>query len=471
MYDSPKEFIKRFIGFSIGPVISAVIGFIMVPVTTYFIIPDELGKASMYTMAVSISSLFVFFGMDQSFVREFNNEKDKKGLFWNSMLIPFAFTVILSVFYIIFYKQVSILMFDSIEWYIVLVLSLSLPFTIIDRFNMLIIRMEEKARLYSALNIVSKVFQFITLIIFLEYFQRDFRGVVNSTFVSLVLICIVETFINWDYWRSKIRYNSKLTKKLLAFGLPLVPASIITWLFNSMDKIAMRQWSDFNQIGLYSAAFKIVLVLGIAQQAFSTFWAPTAYRWYENKVDNSRYDLVSKILTAIMSLIFVFIVLFKDLIVKILSAKYAGAAIIVPFLLFYPLMYTISETTALGIGFSRKTKYNIVVSLISVLVNYIGNYILVPKYGALGASISTGVSYIIFFWARTLISRKLWYKFDLKIYFWNTLIMLIMCIVNVIYNNTYLNILFTVIIIYINKESLNYIYKHIKGYFIKKEVI
>lgn len=463
MYDDPKEFIKRFIGFSMGPVVAAFIGFITVPVSTYFVAPDELGKSAMFTMAMGISALFVFLGMDQSFVREFNTEEDKKNLFWNSMIIPFLFSIIIGILYVIYYKPVSILMFDSIEWYIIVILSISLPFSILDRFNMLVIRMEEKARLYSAITILSKVIGLITLIGYLKFIDKSFKGIINAAFLNLVLICIIETIINREYWKCKFKFDKKLVDKLLKFGLPLIPASVIYWLFNSMDKLAMRKWSTFSQIGLYSAAFKIVLVLGIVQTAFSTFWSPTAYRWYENKIENSRYEKVSEMLTAIMSFIFVFIVLFKDLIIRILSARYADAAVIIPFLLFYPLMYTISETTTLGISFSRKTKYNIIISIVSALVNYAGNYILVPEYGALGASISTGIAYIVFFWMRTLISRKLWYKFNISIYFWNILFMTLMSFENVIYNNTYLNIGFTVIVIFINRKSLKYIYSYTKG--------
>lgn len=454
MYDSPKEFIKRLIGFSMGSVGSAIIGFIMVPITTYFVTPDEFGKSAMFTMGMSISSLFVFIGMDQAFVREFNSENDKKNLLWNSFSIPFLFSILLGIIYIIFYKPVSILMFDSIEWYIIVVLSISLPFSVIDRFNMLIIRMEEKARLYSILTIINKTIALIILIIYLEYIDRSFKGIINATFINLVINCVIEIYINRKYWMSKVKLSKELIDKLLQFGLPLIPASIIYWIFSSMDKLAMRKWSTFNEIGLYSAAFKIVLVLGIVQQAFSTFWSPTAYRWYENKVDNSRYEKVSKVLTGIMSTIFVFIVLFKNIIIKILSPEYAGAAVLVPFLLFYPLMYTISEVTTLGIGFSRETKYNIEISVISALVNYAGNYILVPRYGALGASISTGIAYIVFFWMRTLISRKLWYKFKVGFYFWNILVIAAMSFTDVLFNNTYLNIFFTILVLFINRKSL-----------------
>jgi O-antigen/teichoic acid export membrane protein len=77
---------------------------------------------------------------------------------------------------------------------------------------------------------------------------------------------------------------------------------------------------------------------------------------------------------------------------------------IFPFLLFSPIMYSVSETTVVWINFKKKTYWHIVITAVSALVNYIGNALLVPVYAARGAAISTGVSYIVFFWMRTMIS-------------------------------------------------------------------
>ncbi|AVQ47314.1 oligosaccharide flippase family protein [Clostridium botulinum] len=464
MSDSPKQFIKRFIGFSVGPILSAIISFFIVPITTYFVVPTEFGKASMYTMALSISSMFIFLGMDQSFAREFNAEEDKKSLFWNSLIVPLIFSLVLGVFYIIFYKPLSILMIDTVDRYIVVVLALSLPFAVIDRFNLLLIRMQEKARLYSLFNVISKVINIVILVPYLLYIDKSFKGIINAGFASLAFMCIVECFFTRDYWFTKFKINKALINKMFKFGLPLIPASVIVWFLNSMDKIAMRQWSSFEEIGLYSAAFKIVTVVSIIQSAFYTFWTPTAFRWYEEKVEGEKFIKVSNMLMCFMNFMFVGIVLFKDLIIKLLATSYASSAIIVPFLLLLPIMYTVSESTCLGISFSRKTSYNIIVSLIAAVVNYVLNYLLVPKYGALGASIATGISYTVFFWSRTLISRKLWFRFELGFYILNTGAMLLLASLDVLYNNVYMDIAISLFIVYINRKEVKSILSYINTF-------
>lgn len=454
MSESPKQFIKRFIGFSLGPIISAFISSITVPITTYLVVPEELGKAAMYTMALGISSLFIYLGMDQAFTREYNNQSDKKSLFWNALIIPLIFSLFVGAIYIIYYETISIWMFESTERYVMIMLAISIPFSIIDRFNLLLIRMQERARVYSILNILSKLANVIVLIPYVLYIDRSFKGIINAGFFSLIVICIIESLFVKDFWITKFKIKKELIYEMCSYGFPLIPATIISWLLNSMDKIAMRYWSTYEQIGLYEAAFKIVAVVAIVQQAFCTFWTPTAFRWYEEKVENEKYIKISNMLMCLMNLIFVFLVLFRDLIIKILSPNYASASSIVPFLLFYPIMYTVSEATTLGISFSKKTYYNIIVSIIATGTNYILNFMMVPKYGALGASIATGISYMVFFWVRTLISRKLWFKFNLSFYILNTLSMFIFASMDVLYHNIFINIILAIVILFINRKEI-----------------
>lgn len=68
----------------------------------------------------------------------------------------------------------------------------------------------------------------------------------------------------------------------------------------------------------------------------------------------------------------------------------------IPFLAFHPIMYTISEVTVGGLVFKKKSKIQVIVSVVPCVVNFIGNTILVPFYGGRGAAISTGISYILF---------------------------------------------------------------------------
>ena len=458
MAESARTFLKRFLGFSIGPLVSSVIGFFTVPITTWFIMPDEFGKASMYALASTFLAMVIFMGMDQAFAREFHARTDKKTLYFNAVLIPLSLSIIAGFFILIFYKPFSMLLYASVQLDAMIMLAVSLPVSVFYRFNLLLIRMQERARLYSLLNILDRVLGFTFLMLFIFLYEKSFKSIVLANFCSYISISAINVALTSDYFKKGVHIDKALLKVLVKFGLPLIPTSLLAWVFESMDRIAMRQWSDFTQIGLYSGAFKIVTVLQLFSSAFNTFWAPTVYRWYETNVEKDLFHKVSTVLFGMMSICFAFIVLFRNIIIMLLSKSYAGSAVLVPFLIYIPIMYTTSETTGMGIGFTRKTSYSIIVSGVSAGINFIGNYLLVPKYGALGACISTAVSYMVFFWVKTMISRKLWWKFNLKAYIVNSAFMGVYSFLTLFTNNFFLELPLALMILVYNYPSIKYLW-------------
>ena len=163
---------------------------------------------------------------------------------------------------------------------------------------------------------------------------------------------------------------------------------------------------------------------------------------------------------------FMGILTFKEVIIKILSPDYYNAVEILPFLLIYPIMYTVSEVTVVGIYFSGKSVTTIIVAVCSCVLNVTLNSLLIPKYGAIGASIATGCSYILFFWLRTIISRKVWRHFSINYYVYITIIILVQCFINIMCQGVLLNVLNVVLIITFllaNKKTIIFYLKRIWG--------
>lgn len=99
-------------------------------------------------------------------------------------------------------------------------------------------------------------------------------------------------------------------------------------------------------------------------------------------------------------------------------------------------MYTLSEITVGGINYSKKTYWHFVISVVSAILNTILVFILVPRLGGIGASISTAFSYIIFFYARTIISN---YYYPINIDIKKVSLSLLLCL-----STAYLNTFFSV---------------------------
>ena len=457
---------KSFLQFSAGPWVAAAISFLTTPITTYLIIPEEFGKASMYTVAFSLILQVVLLGTDQSFVRMFYEyDEDRRSvLLWNSLIPSLFMSFIASAILLFFRKQISLLLFDDPDLIMpVIALSITIVIAVLERFASLVLRMKKRGVAFSTLSVVRKVSDAGGLIFYALLFGRDFYAVIFGTVVGHLVVLITSILMEFDFWKKGFLVSIASMKKAVLYGLPFVPAFMVTWLFSSMDKLALRSFSSFEEIGFYTAANKIVAVLLLIQGGFSMFWIPVAYETYENKPDDtSLYSKASKVLAGFMFAVSLTLIGFKDIIVLILDRAYLPAASIMPFLIFNPIMYTVSETTVCGINFKKKTHWHLWISIMAALVNFIGNAALVPVYGARGAALATGISYVVFFYARTLISRKLFpVDYGLTRYSLGTLVLIAVALINTFIDSAYLEagstVLGLVIISLLYKNELRYV--------------
>ncbi len=454
------NFFSSLLKFAIGPLGAALISFITVPVTTWLVDPEQYGLTTMFTLLQTLITSFIYLGLDQAYVREYNNKKySKSKLLLNSSLLPLLISGVAIVILILFMESISIYLFSEVNYLLMNCLMIWIPFVVIERFLLLNIRMQEKGMQYSLYNILMRIFIMILTFGLLLCYQRTYTSIVLGTMISQIISCIILMIISrrqFDFKNDNI--DLTLIKNMLKFGLPILPSVIIVWVLNSSDRLVLNQYSTINEIGIYFAAMKLVTALNMIQSIFATFWVPMAYRWHEENVEKEQFEKVSYGLGIFMGMIFIGVLLCKKIMIMILSPEYSEAQYILPFLLFSPIMYTMSETTTLGIAFSRKTHFNIWVSLIAAIVNLSINFALVPYIGGIGAAMGTGIAYIAFFWARTLISRRYWYKFDLKFYFINMIILLVAAATNVIVRNSsiyLINIVFLGVFIVVNLPFIN----------------
>lgn len=451
-----KKSILNYSGFIIGPIISAAIGFLTIPIITRFIDPSEYGKTAIFSILQTLGVAIVYLGLDHAFVREFNEEDDKEKLFTNSVLLPMMFAflgfIVCTIIYIFFEKNMYTI---SLFYFSVFILLSPL-----ERFILLSYRMEEEAKMFAVFNILIKLIVMVTTIILLLILQKNFHTIILGTalgqFISdviIVLFSLKHININLN------KINWKLEKKLLKYGLPFVPSAIILWMLTSTDRIMLEAFRSSDELGVYLVAMKVVSILIIFQNIFITIWVPTAFKWKKNDKPNEIFPIISEILTFCMSLVFILILLFKVQIVWILSNEYKDVIYIVPFLLFYPIMYTLSETTGIGIAFSRKTKYNLYVSISVMIINIISCVLIIPKYGAIGASIATAISYICYFLIKTLISRNVWFKFKLNYYLYVVVYLIIVATTNIIIEQRYnivVNLLFLMFFVGVQLKKFKY---------------
>ncbi|MFR2792935.1 MAG: lipopolysaccharide biosynthesis protein [Eisenbergiella sp.] len=403
--------LKKFVEYAIGNFLALLLGFISSPIITRIIAPEEMGKFSLFNTMTSLLFLVIMVGTDQAYVRYYNGEDNegKSGLLHLCVGISLVAGIIVSMVLIGLYPQVSVYIIGEKSKIVVFLLIANIFSNILQRFAILEVRMSMKAKLYSAMNVWHKLSYILLVFAFYCYYKNNGIVLMLATVGANILCFMVCMVVDWEAWsKGKIVEVSVKLQELLTYGVPFVFVNAVNWIFEYMDRISIRQYCDFTEVGIYSAASTIVALLTACQNAFSAFWIPVAYSKYENDSDCKEFfKKMNRVVSFGMLIVAICMVGGKDFIIFLLGSDYRRAMYIFPFLTFMPVMYTISETTVLGINFQKKTYMHIVVAGVSATVNLIGNSILVPIYGAKGAAISTGASYIVLFLVRTIVSRKL----------------------------------------------------------------
>lgn len=452
-----NNLIKKFLSFSIGGYVNALIGLLTVPIITRILSPEQYGIASLISIIVEMLVVFCSLALDQSFVRFFYEvEEEERGkLLQDCLYYPMFITIFSSLIIFIFRNQISMFILGKKEKVIWIIIVFSIVALIIKSFAFLVVRMQQKGGLYSFFYILIKVVEFSFILLFFKIYGNDYKVIVLATLFSTLITSLLMIVVERKIW--KLGGKKKIEKKeLLNFSAPLVLTLALTWVFGSSDKITIKIFSNLKELGLYSGAFRIVSVISVIQTGFTSFWTPFIYeRYSKNPDDLVFYKKANDYLSLIFFLIGFSILATRNIIIILLGEKYYNSLFIVPMLIFVPIMYLISETTMMGIGFKKKSKYFLYISIIVAIFNIIGNILLVPKYGAKGAAISTGISYIIFFSLRTYFSLKLInFGFNLKRIYMVTILLLCYALYLSFYNNLKYTILLgglliiTVLLIY-----------------------
>lgn len=421
-----NNLLKKFLSFSIGGYVALVIGFFTTPITTRMLSPEQYGISSMYLLVVNILMLLAMLGLDQGFVRYFydENEEDKGLLLKNCLKIPVIMLVIISVLILLFREKISEFIFLENSYPMIILLIVMLIFTLLNRYSFLTVRMNQKAKLFSIFQILNQLLNFIFIVLLFKVYGDNYKTIVVGSTITTILLTIFSILSERKIWSFKGKNIKTTEKDLLKYSLPFTITMALTWIFQSSDKVAIKVFSNIEELGLYAAAFKIVALLNIVQTGFTTFWVPVAYEKYTKEPENLEFfQKIHGYISLVMFGMALVVLMSKDLIILLLGEKFRVASSIMPCLVLMPIMYTISETTVLGINFKKKTKYHMTISVVVAMLNILGNMLLVPYFGAKGAAISTGLVYIVFFSLRTYFSLKeIKFRFNLKRFYFSTVI-------------------------------------------------
>jgi O-antigen/teichoic acid export membrane protein len=403
--------LRKFLTFSFGGWLAAAISFLTLPIVTALLRPDEFGKAAMFTLAVGLGSQIAQFGTDQAYARYYfaaEREGSTQALLRAALAVPVFLSLLVAAGIVLLGDRVGFWLFDAPNPLATGLLAFCLVLTVVERYSTMTLRMQQKAASYSALRLIASIVTFLVTVGYARLVAPDFVALCVAQTAAVLVTMFAGIALSAREWAPGPMDRARL-HQVLAYGLPFVPAILVIWLFEGIDRIMLRHLAGFEELGLFSAAYRFVSLLALVQVSFSTFWLPVAFEMMEKEPEKARETYAVALRRAVPLLLGAGLALLmaKELIIMAFASDYRGALAVMPFLLLVPIMYALSEIAIGCIAFSNKNYWHIVIAALACLLNLVINSLLIPHIGARGAAIATGLAYALFFALRLHISRRL----------------------------------------------------------------
>jgi len=245
----------------------------------------------------------------------------------------------------------------------------------------------------------SRVYSTITLLTFVSYLSLNILFIVGlemgvlGMLVSMLATKVLNTAMN--FWVTRADFAPRISlekfRRMAAFGLPLIPASMAMLAIHYADRIFVQRYCPAADLGLYSLGYKFGMMLSFLVSQ-PIFFAWNTLR-YEMAADDDPARGFGRIFTYILV-----IIVYAALGLSVLSPEairimtpdeYQGAASIVTIIVASYVFNGIQNFLTSGIYVSYKTTYMPVINMVAAACNILLNLLLVPSYGIHGAAWAT----------------------------------------------------------------------------------
>ena len=395
--------------FTISSFATKILGLLMLPLYTRVLSRAEFGTADLIIFSIGLILPLLTISIAESIIRfAIEENANKKQVFSIGLKIIIIGWCILLVL-LPLAGSIPVIK-DYTVWFYLIYISQSLN----AYFNSFT-RGLNKIQLIGVVGVVQTLTVVFSNIVFLVVFDFAVDGFLFSIVLGNVVALLVLFFsANLRYYLVFEKTDKQIGKEILKYSIPLVPARTSWWFNNSSNRYIIASLSGISELGLFSAANKIPSILITLQGIFIQAWELSALTEYK-KEDGAAffskiYNLYNFVLVIGCSFLIIFI---KPISGILLGPEFKEAWRLVPFLLIAVIFGGIIgflNTINMAV---KKTNALVIPVIIGASVGVAINFIFVPKYGAMAASISITISYVII-WLQRLVNAKKHIKLEVN---------------------------------------------------------
>lgn len=396
----------------LGRAVKAPLWLLITACLAHILGPEGLGEWALAISAAMLLNQF-FFGWTQTVSIRFGREEWSKSDNMNSVisirLILFSVMALL-VFALIYFQPfswlVSVFGIES-EGYPLLFLALTYLFIVAETNALQQVQSSFFRMAYTPLA-VDGVFLVLLIFAIVSPFGAWLSGsdLMMSLLLSLVVFWVVALGIEIRELRISLELQAVTIariKRLVMFGLPLIPASMIAYVAEWIDYFLLRYLIGVEAVGIFHAAFQYYLVIIGLPTALGALFLPKLIDAIDQDDDESvREVFLHRLLQFTLAwcfCLFPAIALLPMILARLLGDDFIESSSLLALLL-VAVPGAIVQHICMNIALAQKRLAHCTLLYFSLkcFLNIIVSIFFIERLGVLGAALGTTVAYIALHW-------------------------------------------------------------------------
>jgi O-antigen/teichoic acid export membrane protein len=433
--------LKRLAGqtavYGLPSILGRILGYLLVPLYTRVFWPGDYGTVNVFYAYASFLMVVLTYGMETAFFRFNEAEENKERVFSAGMISLIVSSLAFLFFTSVFAQPIArwIDYPDHKEYVIWFAWMLSLDALSAIPFARL--RSQNKAKQFATvkfINIFINIGLNLFFLLLCPYLANHFREGLVPKILHLVyrsdwrieyifisnLIASAATMVLLlpQYKNLRWQIDKKLWRRMIIYAFPLLFAGMAGMVNETFDRLLLRYLLPENiasyQVGIYSACYKISILMTIFIQAYKYAAEPFFFAQAKEKDAKIMYAKIMDYFIITVSLIFLATMLYlNDFVMRILvGRRYWEGKGVIPILMMANLFLGVYYNLSIWYKLTSKTLWGAWLSVIGAVITLALNFWWIPLspdhliYGYLGSAWATFICYASMMILSYLIGQK-----------------------------------------------------------------
>jgi len=381
-----------------GNIVSQGLGFLTIILISRDLGAEQYGIFSLLLAIFTISVQVSDFGVSTSYIKYLSeNVSQSREIFFTVIISKIVLSILIIISLYFLSEYISIFFFDSnIYSKLIQFISFAILFHSIVSVIAANYQAKQQFRYFAFMNIFNNLLKLITILMIAFFFVENKHLVYYVYIYSFSPLSILLFFMIKRYKEFTLqnRFQFYHFIQIYKLGFWIFLSSLATMIMMRLDIMMLQKMSTSQEVGYYSVAMNLAMIFPLITSSLTTTLLPKLNDFLKN---HSLKEYIAKILVNIKYIILLLIILelLSPYIITVLFGHMYIHSVKVFQVLIVAFTFGIIVNPISIIIYSINRAYvGTVLNWIQLPLNYFGNVLFIPLFGAFGAAMSTVLIYI-----------------------------------------------------------------------------